>query len=79
MQRRGFHARVGLTADVPCLQCTSWMQVWITKASSQAVETGRTQGAQNSCRLSEVPTLQPLLLLNMPSAVATPLLGMRPQ
>ena len=21
--------RVGLTPDVPCLQCTSWMQVWV--------------------------------------------------
>ena len=35
--------------------------------------------SKNTNRPSEVPTLQTLLLLSMPSAVATPLLGMRPQ
>ena len=35
--------------------------------------------SRSTSRLSELPTLQPLLLLNTPSEVATPLIGMRPQ
>ena len=78
--------RVRLTPDVSCLQCTSWMQVynqlrrllpdvsplWDKPAGLYLI------ASRSINRLSEVPTLQPLLLLNMPSAVATPLPGMRP-